>query len=127
MYNNIYSPFSFVEQSLNSLAKDLFNEVDASPKTNYLKSEKGNTLQFLVPGTEKSDFQIESKGGILKVIYKAENKEVPSFVSDFEQSYKLGKNYDVQDIKAEHKNGILSVHIVRKTPVEIEAKTIDIK
>lgn len=114
----------------NSFLADDFTEA-TMPSVNVSENEKDYKLDFAVPGLNKKDFNIELNHNVLTVSYekkqeKEENQD--NFTrkefsyENFKRSFTLpeGKiNYD--KIKADYKNGILSIELPKREEVITKA------
>lgn len=90
------------------------------PRTNVMKTDDGLEIRMLTPGRKKEDMKLKVNGRILSVsASKAESEEEKgrNFVRrefshhEFERSFKLSDELDVDSIVAEYKDGVLSIFI----------------
>ena len=98
------------------------------PATNITEDEKAFYLEMAVPGFSKKEIKIDIEKGMLKIYSErdkeAENQE-PSYRmrefgrNDFCRTFTLGEHIEEDNIKAEYKNGILSVTLPRKEEVKL--------
>lgn len=98
------------------------------PATNITEEEKAFHLEMAVPGFSKKDIKISIEKNILK-IYSERNKEdekkevnyrMREFgQADFCRTFTLSESVDQEGIKAEYKNGILTVTLPRKEEVKV--------
>lgn len=95
------------------------------PATNIIENEDNFELSLAVPGLEKDDIKINLEDNLLTISAEkeVENEEVnysrKEFAYDtFSRSFKLPKTVEVEKIKADFKNGVLSI----KLPKIAEAK-----
>ena len=104
------------------------------PATNITEDEKAFYLEMAVPGFSKKDIKISIEKDMLKIFSertKEENKQEQNYrvrefgQSDFCRTFNLGEHIDQDNIKAEYKDGILSVTLPRKEEVKIK-KEIEI-
>ena len=98
------------------------------PATNITRDDKAFHLEMAIPGFSKKDIKIEMEKDMLK-IYSERQEEEPkdqAFMmhefgrNDFCRTFSLGETIDTDGIKAEYKNGILSVTLPRKEEVKIK-------
>lgn len=113
---------------------------DYNPTISMDVSETKDKIKVKInlPGFEKKDISIELKDDAKYLIIKGENKEeekeeneifhiVQRSFGKFEKKVSLPQNkIDIQKIKADMKNGILSIEIQKIEPPKIEQKTIQI-
>ena len=104
------------------------------PATNITEDEKAFYLEMAVPGFSKKDIKISIEKDMLKIFSertREENKQEQNYrvrefgQSDFCRTFNLGEHIDQDNIKAEYKDGILSVTLPRKEEVKIK-KEIEI-
>ncbi len=105
----------------------------SNPAVNIQEDEKQFLLEFAVPGMKKDDFKINLENQILTISSEIkENKEEPKsnytrreFVyNSFSRSFTLPKNIVADKIKADYKEGILNISILKdeKTKLTREIK-----
>jgi HSP20 family protein len=97
----------------------------STPAVNIFENDEKFEIEIAAPGLEKEDFKIDLKNDHL-VVYsekkeQKEEKERGKVVrsefrySSFQRSFALPKEVDITEIKANHKNGILTVELPKKT------------
>lgn len=97
----------------------------STPAVNIYENNEKFEIEVAAPGLEKDDFKIDLKNDHL-VVYsekkdKKEEKEKGKVVrsefkySSFQRSFALPKEVDVTNIKASHKNGVLTIELPKKT------------
>jgi len=97
----------------------------STPAVNIFENSEKYEIEVAAPGLEKDDFKIDLKNDHL-VVYsekkdKKEEKEKGKVVrsefrySSFQRSFVLPKEVDVSNIKASHKNGVLTIELPKKT------------
>ena len=118
---------------------DIFDEVFADPffgeKENKIMKtdlkEKDGKLEIDVPGYDKEDIKIELQDGYLTVsAEKNEEKEDKHakylkrerFTGMCSRSYYVGDNLKEEDIKANFKNGILTIEFPKEVEKKVEEK-----
>ena len=116
---------------------EVFNEPFFSQKENKImktdvKEKDGNyILEIDVPGYNKEDIQIELQDGYITVTAtKNEEKEDKHakylkrerFSGMCSRSYYVGENVSEEDIKANFKNGILTIEFPKEPEKKIEEK-----
>ena len=124
----------------NFFSNDIVDRMDRSlkvmPKTNVLENEKDYSVEMMVPGYDKSDFQLNVENNMLIVsANKEEKKEEKNdskvifreySVKSFERSFTLSNDVDSNKIEAKYENGVLSIHIPKKEEAIVK-KLIKIK
>lgn len=88
------------------------------------KDENGYEIQLTLPGYEKEDLEISIEGDILTI--KTTNLGAESSISEFEKSYSLPEDIDVDTCDATMRAGILTITLEFKKPVKIKSKKINI-
>lgn len=119
---------------------DLSERIDRSlkvmPRTNIMEKEDSYSVEMLVPGFSKDDFNLNVENDLLIVsAQKEENKEEKSAnkiifreynVQSFERSFTLSNDVDSNKIEASYENGILNLMIPKKKEALVK-KLIKIK
>jgi HSP20 family protein len=105
-----------------------------TPATDIYEDEEGLTLRFDLAGVEPKDVDIRFENGVLTLkgerrLEKEEQKDnyhrVELSYGAFNRSFSLPTTVDAEKIKAESKNGVLSVHLPKKP--EAKPKSIQVK
>jgi len=106
------------------------------PAVNIAEDENKYAIEFAVPGLTKSDFSINLDNDILTVKSEKENSNEESnsnytrkefSYSSFQRSFTMPDAADGENIKAEYKDGILSIEIPKKEEAKVKpAKEIQI-
>ena len=98
------------------------------PRTNILENDNTYILEFAVPGMKKSDFKVNLENNVLTVSAEIEeNKENEALnysrkeftVASFSRTFTVPKTVNADDVKADYKNGILTVKLPKKEEVKI--------
>lgn len=99
------------------------NFTTSIPAVNVQEREKDFLLSFAVPGKNKKDFEIDVDGEVLSVSALAhetteENDNLftrKEFnYQSFKRSFTLPESVDTAKIKAQYKEGILSIHLPKR-------------
>ena len=112
---------SYLDQLFNDFGMD-FQGSDTvwSPAVDIAESEKGYEVKAELPGMKKDEIKISFKDDVLTLSgeRKSEKEEngknfhrIERSYGEFERCFHLPKNVKVSDIKADYKNGILTVNI----------------
>lgn len=105
------------------------------PRLDVSSDEKAYTVTAELPGVQPDDVKIEVRDNalILHGEKKSENTEEKKdyYLSErsygsFERALALPEDAVVDEIKATHKDGVLSITIPRKEPDKPQSKTIEI-
>jgi len=105
-----------------------------TPAVDIFEDEEGLSLRFDLAGVEPKDVEIRFENGVLTIkgerkLEKEEKKEnyhrVELAYGAFNRSFSLPGTVDAEKIRAESKNGVLSVHLPKKA--EAKPKSIQVK
>jgi len=111
-------------------------EKETMDYTNIYESKDGYMLQFLAPGVDINDVNVNFSNGLLTVEVKREvqkskeEKEMKLLRNErmsynFKRSYRIPDNSDIEKIEAKIINGLLMIYIPKKE--EAKPKKINIK
>ena len=96
---------------------------NAAPAVNIIEADNDFKIEVAVPGLSRNDFHIEVEDDVLTISsVEKENKEekMPNYTrrefnfSSFKRSFQLPETIDQDQIKAGHKEGVLSITLVKK-------------
>ncbi len=105
-----------------------------APKVDIYEDEEGVDLRFELAGVEPKDVDIRFENGVLTLrgerkLEKEEKKDnyhrVELSYGTFTRSFSLPATIDAEKIRAESKNGVLTVHLPKKA--EAKPKSIQVK
>ncbi len=105
-----------------------------SPNVDIYEDEEGVSLRFELAGVEPKDVDIRFENGVLTLrgerkLEREEKREnyhrVEQSYGTFTRSFSLPGTIDAEKIKAESKNGVLTVHLPKKP--EAKPKSIQVK
>ncbi len=105
-----------------------------SPACDIYEDEEGLALKFDLAGVDPKDVDIRFENGLLTLrgerkLEKDDKREnyhrIERFYGTFTRSFSLPGTIDPEKIKAESKNGILTVHLPKKP--EAKPKSIQVK
>ncbi len=98
------------------------------PSVNIRESEEGFMLDLAAPGLKKEDFKVNLDNNVLTISseQKNENEEKSEkytrkefFYSSFSRSFTLPKTIDLDKIKADYNNGILSLSLPKREDAKV--------
>jgi len=127
--NGLTSPMwsSWIDEVFNrdlpSVFTSNFNTGITLPKVNIRETRDAYFVDMAVPGLKKSDFHIDLDNQVLSIStemeenneYQEDNFTRREFgYSSFKRSFSLPETVNEDDIKAEYKVGILSIHLPKK-------------
>ena len=98
---------------------------DYSVRTNVSTADEEYRIDVVAPGLDKSDMNVKVEGNQLYVSYDNENTDKTErvYYRSFSRFWKLPSDVDPTSIRADYKQGILSVFVPRESP---STNTIDI-
>ena len=98
---------------------------DYSVRTNVSTTEEEYRIDVVAPGLDKSDMKVKVENNQLYVSYDNENTDNSErvYYRSFTRYWKLPTDVAAASIRADYKQGILSVFVPRETPA---TNTIDI-
>ncbi|MCF8230174.1 MAG: Hsp20/alpha crystallin family protein [Bacteroidales bacterium] len=102
------------------------------PATNIIDNDEAIELDLSVPGLSKKDFQIDVDKDVLSIKYENGKEDSTNYTHrefgnhSFCRSFSLPETVDVEKIKANYKNGILSVTLPKKEEEKKVKKQIEI-
>lgn len=105
-----------------------------TPKVDIYEDEEGIALRFELAGVEPKDVDIRFENGVLTLrgerkLEREDTKDnyhrVELSYGTFTRSFSLPGTVDAEKIRAESKNGVLTVHLPKKP--EAKPKSIQVK
>ena len=98
---------------------------DYSVRTNVSTTDEEYRIDIVAPGLDKSDMSVKVEGNQLYVSYDNENTDKTErvYYRSFTRYWKLPTDVDATSIRADYKQGILSVFVPREAPA---SNSIDI-
>ena len=101
---------------------------DYSVRTNVSTTDEEYRIDIVAPGLDKSDMSVKVEDNQLYVSYDNENTDKTErvYYRSFTRFWKLPADIDATSIRADYKQGILSVFVPRETPAT-NSIDIDIK
>lgn len=117
----------FFEDFFNDFSGGLLRTADSwTPSVDVLERDGNLILRAELPGMDEKDIDLKLEGSVLTLrgerkMEKEENKanyhRIESSYGSFTRSFTLPDTVDFEKIKAEYKNGVLSVTIPQKPEV----------
>jgi len=101
---------------------------DYSVRTNVSTTDEEYRIDVVAPGLSKEDMNVKVENNQIHVSYDNENTDKTErvYYRSFSRFWKLPSDTDAASIRADYKQGILSVFVPRETPAT-NAIDIDIK
>ena len=137
-----FDPFRDLQRAQDEMAR-LFDDrllsrggesVGWTPKVDIFEDEEGVALSFELAGVEPKDVDIRFENGVLTLrgerkMEKEDKRDqyhrVELSYGTFTRSFSLPATIDAEKIRAESKNGVLTVHLPKKP--EAKPKSIQVK
>ncbi len=100
-----------------------FNTGMTLPKVNIKETKDAYFVDMAVPGLKKSDFQIDIDNKLLSIsteVKESNEHQEDNYArrefeySSFKRSFTLPETVKEEEIKAEYKEGVLSIHLPKK-------------
>ena len=90
---------------------------DYSVRTNVSTTDEEYRIDIVAPGLDKSDMNVKVENNQLYVSYDNENTDKTErvYYRSFTRYWKLPTDVDATSIRADYKQGILSVFVPRET------------
>ncbi len=127
---NQYPRFS---NFFNTYERELLNQScedhTAQPAVNIKEDDKQFVMEMAIPGYSKKDFKINLEDQLLNISSEKENKSAEDkknytrkefSYQGFSRSFRLPKTIISDDIKAEYKNGMLTLVLPKKEEVKLQ-------
>jgi HSP20 family protein len=122
----------FFESKMDDLMKDIFNQEavysGSNPAVNIREDEKEFTIELAAPGLKKDDFKINLENRVLSISKESEEKKEEvkdnytrrEFVyNSFSRSFRLPKSILEDKIKADYKDGVLTISLPKDEKVTL--------
>lgn len=106
------------------------------PTVDVEETDKAYVFKADVPGLAKEDVNVEVEKGLLKIRgERKEDKEQKGknylrkehFYGSFHRSFPLPADAKTEDVKAEYKNGVLTIRVARAEELKPKSVKIDIQ
>jgi HSP20 family protein len=137
-----YDPWrelSRVQDEMTRLLDDRFafragESLGWTPAVDIYEDEEGLSLRFDLAGVEPKDVDIRFENGLLTIkgerkLEKEDKKDnyhrIELSYGAFNRSFSLPSTVDPEKIRAESRNGVLSIHLPKKP--EAKPKTVQVK
>jgi HSP20 family protein len=130
-------PSLFDEFFTRDFGIDLAPRTHQTPAVNITEKENAFHLELVAPSKEKKDFDVELDDDILTIsttTEKESNDDSAQFTrrefdyTSFQRSFRISEAIDTKNIKANYKNGLLSIVLPkRKEAIPEPKKQIEIR
>ena len=130
-------PSLFDEFFTRDFGIDLAPKTPQTPAVNITEKENAFHLELVAPGKEKKDFDVELEEDILSISTNSDSGTVEDNTqftrrefdyASFNRSFRIPETIDTKNIKANYKNGLLSIVLPkRKEAIPEPKKQIEIR
>ncbi|MEW5757472.1 MAG: Hsp20/alpha crystallin family protein [Pseudomonadota bacterium] len=143
-----WNPFREMENMLDQYARafgrpmlsreggqEVISTSDWSPAVDISETDKEYLIKVEVPGIKKDDVKVTVHAGVLTIKgeRKSEKEEkgekfhrVERYYGSFARSFTLPENVNENRVTAEHKDGVLTVHLEKQEPAKPQAIEVKI-
>jgi len=116
--------------------KDLFSRSDWAPAVDIKETDKAFTIEAELPGMSRDDVKVTVDDGVLTI--KGERKQeeetedkkmhrIERFYGSFMRRFTLPDNVDENSVKANFKDGLLTLTIDKAEPKEPKAIEVNVE
>lgn len=139
-----WEPFREADEFFRGMSSPLFNrwlhafgnggEVEWAPAADISETEKEYLVKAELPGVKREDVKVRLEGGVLTIQGERRHEKsskdekthrTERFYGSFSRSFTLPDNADADNIRAESRDGVLSVHVPKLAAGT--AKSVEIK
>lgn len=141
-----WEPFREADEFFRSMSSPLFNrwlhpvgnggEVEWAPAADISETGTEYLVKAELPGVKREDVKVTLEDGVLTIQGERRHEKsskdekthrTERFYGSFSRSFSLPDNADADNIRAESKDGVLSVHVPKRAggkakPVEIKVQ-----
>ncbi|NWN92081.1 Hsp20/alpha crystallin family protein [Marinobacter adhaerens] len=116
--------------------KDLFSRSDWAPAVDIKETDDAFTIEAELPGMEKKDVKVSVHEGVLSIEGERKHEEeskdkkvhrVERYYGSFVRRFTLPDNVDENSVKANFKDGLLTLTLQKAEPKEPKAIEVDIE
>lgn len=139
-----WEPFKETDEFFRGLSSPLFNrwlrtagnggEIEWAPAADISETEKEYLVKAELPGVKREDVKVTLENGVLTIQGERRQEKVEKdekthrterFYGSFSRSFTLPDNADAEHVRAETRDGVLSVHVPKLAAAR--ARTVEIK
>lgn len=116
--------------------KDLFARSDWAPAVDIKETAEAFTIDAELPGMSKDDVKVTVHDGVLTIEGERKHEEestdkkqhrIERFYGSFMRRFTLPENVDENSVKANFKDGLLSLTLQKSEPKEPKAIEVDVQ
>jgi HSP20 family protein len=134
---SIWDPFSSLVRSDRFFESGFPSEWSRwVPRVDIKEEDKEYVVTAEIPGVDPKDVNIELEDGVLSIMgekkFEKEDKKESYYrmercYGSFSRSFRLGEDIDDKKIDARYKDGVLTLHLPKKTESKPRSKKIQVK
>ncbi|WP_322001848.1 Hsp20/alpha crystallin family protein [Marinobacter alexandrii] len=131
-YNRMFGPNWGGERE----GKDLFSRSDWAPAVDIKETAESFTIDAELPGMSKDDVKVTVHDGVLTIEGERKHEEetkdkkqhrIERFYGSFMRRFTLPENVDENSVKANFKDGLLTLTLQKSEPREPKAIEVDVQ
>lgn len=116
--------------------KDLFSRSDWAPAVDIKETQEAFNIEAELPGMSKDDVKVTVQDGVLSIQGERKHEEetndkkhhrIERVYGSFLRRFTLPENVDENSIRANFKDGILSLTLTKAEPAEPKAIEVDVQ
>ncbi|MDK8462438.1 Hsp20/alpha crystallin family protein [Marinobacter sp. SS13-12] len=116
--------------------KDLFSRSDWAPAVDIKETPEAFNIEAELPGMSKDDVKVTVQDGVLSIQGERKHEEetddkkhhrIERFYGSFLRRFTLPENVDENSIRANFKDGVLSLTLTKAEPAEPKAIEVDVQ
>ncbi|GGY76976.1 Hsp20/alpha crystallin family protein [Marinobacter zhanjiangensis] len=132
-YNRL---FGLTRGNEESGENDLFSSSDWIPVVDIKETPEAFTIEAELPGMSKEDVKVTVQNGVLSIQGERKHEEdtddekqhrIERFYGSFLRRFTLPENVDEDSIKANFKDGVLSLKLAKAEPAEPKSIEVDVQ
>lgn len=117
-------------------SKDLFSRSDWAPAVDIRETPEAFTIDAELPGMSKDDVKVTVHDGVLTIEGERKHEEettdkkqhrIERFYGSFMRRFTLPENVDENSVKANFKDGLLTLTLLKAEPKEPKAIQVDVQ
>lgn len=116
--------------------KDLFSRTDWAPAVDIKETAEAYNIEAELPGMSKDDVKVTVQDGVLSIQGERKHEEetddkkhhrIERVYGSFLRRFTLPENVDENSIRANFKDGVLSLTLTKAEPAEPKAIEVDVQ
>lgn len=116
--------------------KDLFSSSDWTPAVDIKETPEAFNIEAELPGMSKDEVKVTVQNGVLSIQGERKHEEetddkkqhrIERFYGSFLRRFTLPENVDENSVKANFKDGVLSLTLTKAEPAEPKSIEVDVQ